>query len=246
VAGFADRVRDTSAEVFIRALAIDPTAPAADQAAAWRAALAGAATMEQQRRALTELAMLGDLQPADLAAGQASRAIDEVQAEILAARNNAALGRTDQAAMALRRHAGSNSGAAEMLIQVLADAGRTDEALAECDRAISRFGGGKIAHDKLNILALAGRLSEAGAFATSLLATKDLAPEQRVMLRKHLIQNRADQGNWPEAEQMSRDALAENTGSNDFTWALITAQANQGHLDQAWAIYQTTGRRPVS
>jgi tetratricopeptide (TPR) repeat protein len=239
-AEFADRVRGSRAEVFIRALAIDTAAPETDQAAAWRAALASADTMEQHRRALNELAVLGDLQAADLAAGQASLAIDDVQAGILSARNDAAQGRLDQAVMNLRRHAVSNSAAAEMLIEVLAEAGRIDEALAECDRAISRFGGGKIAHDKLNILARADRISEADAFATSLLAGRDLAAEQRVMLRRRLIHNRAEQGNWPEAERMCRDALAEYPGDPDFGWALIAAQANQGHLDQAWSTYQAT------
>jgi Domain of unknown function (DUF4365) len=242
-ADFADRIAGTRAEVFIRALAMDPAIPAADQAVAWRAALASADTMEQQRRALTELAMLGDLQADDLAVGKASQAINDVQAEVLSARSDAARGHIDQAVMSLRRHAESNSGAAEMLIEVLAAAGRIDEALAECDRAVSRFGGGKIAHDKLNILARAGRIEEADAFATGLLAGGDLAAEQRAILRRRLIQNRADACEWPDVERMCREALAENPGDTDFTWGLITAQANQGHLDQAWSSYQAT--KPV-
>lgn len=237
-ASFADPVAGTRAEVFIQALVMDPSAPHADQAAAWRAALASADTAEQQRRALNELAVLGDLQAADLAVGKASRTINDGQAEILSARNDAAQGRIDQAVMSLRRHTASNSAASETLIEILAQAGRIDEALAECDRAIGRFGGGKIAHDKLNILARAGRISEADAFATSLLAGRDLAAEQRVMLRRRLIQNRASQGQWPEAERVCREALAENPGDDDFTWGLITAQANQGHIDQAWTSYR--------
>jgi hypothetical protein len=55
-AEFADRVRGSRAEVFIRALAVDAAAPEADHAAVWRTALASAATMGQQRRALNELA----------------------------------------------------------------------------------------------------------------------------------------------------------------------------------------------
>jgi tetratricopeptide (TPR) repeat protein len=239
-ASFADLVTGTWAEVFIRALAADPTAPDEGQAAAWRSALASADTAEQQRRAVNELAALGELQPADLAHAQASRAINGTLAEVLAARNDAARGRVDQAVMTLRRHNESDSGASELLVEVLAEAGRTDEALAECDRAISRFGGGKIAHDKLNILARAGRITEADAFATSLLAGKDLAAEQRVMLRRRLISNHAGQGTWPAVEQMCREALAETPGDTDFTWALITAQANQGHLNQAWVTYQAT------
>src|SRR5262249_46912016 len=37
---------------------------------------------------------------------------------------------------------------------------------------------------------------------------------------------------------MLREALAENPGHSEFSWGLITAQANQGHLDQAWSSYQ--------
>lgn len=105
-----------------RALVIDPSDSAAEQAAAWRAALASTDIMEQQRRALYQLAALGELQPDDLAAGQASRAIGEAQAQILSARSDAARGRTEQAVMSLRQHAESNSAAAEMLIEVLAGA----------------------------------------------------------------------------------------------------------------------------
>jgi tetratricopeptide (TPR) repeat protein len=236
--GFGQLVPGSRAEIFIRALVIDPSAPAAEQAAAWRAALASADTMEQQRRALYQLAALGELHPDDLAAGQASRAIGEAQAQILSARNDAAQGRTEQAVMSLRQYADSNSAAAEMLIEVLAGAGRIEDALAECDRAMNRFGAGKTAHDKLNILARAGRLDQADAFATSLLAGSDLAPEQRIMLWQRLIQNRADRGDWPAAENMCREALAENPDDAEFASGLITAQANQGHLDQAWATYE--------
>jgi hypothetical protein len=112
----------------------------------------------------------------------------------LAARSDFARGEVQRAVMVLRSHAESNSAAAETLIEVLARVQRTEEALAECDRAISRFGAGKIAHDKLNILAEAGRLDEADAFATRLLAGPDLAAEQRVILWQRLIQNRADRG----------------------------------------------------
>ncbi len=237
-ASFGQLVTGTRAETFIGALAIDSSAPAAEQATAWRAALASAEAMEQQRRALYQLAALGELQPDDLAAGQASQAIGKDQAQILSARNDAALGRINQAVISLRQHAESNSAAAEMLIEVLAEAGRTDDALAECERAISRFGAGKTAHDKLNILARAGRLDDADTFATSLLAGSDLAPEQRITLRQRLATNRANRGDWRGAEKICREALAENPDDPEFAWGLVTAQANQGHLDQAWTTYR--------
>ena len=237
-AGFADLVKGVGAKAYIRALVIDPSMPRGEQAAAWRAALPSADTMEQQRRALYQLAVLGELQVSDLAVGRASRAISAAQAEVLSARNDAAQSRVDQAVMSLRKHAESNSSAAEMLVEVLTGANRIDEALAECDHAIGRFGAGKIAVDKLNILARAGRMDEADAFALRLLAGQDLATEQRVALRIRLIQNRAKQGHWTEVEQMNREALAESPDNDDFMWGLITAQANQGRLEQAWSSYQ--------
>jgi tetratricopeptide (TPR) repeat protein len=237
-ASFAGLVTGTSAEVFIRALALDASVPVTDQAAAWRDALASAITFEQQRGALYHFAALGELQAADLAAGTARHAIDEIQAEVLSARCDAARGEVEPAVMRLRRHADTNSAAAEMLVEVLVQAGRTDEALAECDRAVNRFGAGTIAHDKLNILAQAGRIDEADAFAIRLLAGPDLAAEQRVTLRQRLIHNSADGGDWRAAEDLCREALAESPDDPGFLWGLITAQANQGHLDQAWSTYR--------
>ena len=240
-AGFTALVAGISAEVFIRALALDASVPAADQARAWRDALASASTFEQQRGALYHLAALGELHSADLAVGKASHAIDDIQSEILSARSDAAGGEVQRAVkravMSLRRHAVKSSAAAEMLVEVLAREGRLDEALAECDRAINRFGAGKIAHDKLNILVQAW-LDEADDFATRLLAGPDLAAEQRVMLRQRLIQNRADHGDWRAAEDLCREALAESPDDPGFAWGLMTAQANQGHLDQAWSTYR--------
>ena len=88
------------------------------------------------------------------------------------------------------------------------------------------------------------RLDEADAFATKLLAGPDLATEQRVILRQRLIQNRADRGDWRAAEDLCREALAGSPDEPSFAWGLITAQANQGHLDQAWSTYRQL-RPPV-
>ena len=236
-ARFAAPVAGTDAEVFIRALTLDASMPAADKARAWRDALAAASTVEQQRAALYDLASLGELQDADLESGRASNAISDVQTEILSARNDAAKGQIERAVMSLRSHADSNSAAAELLIEVLTQAGRIDEALAECDRAITRFGTVTTAHEKLNILARSGRTDEAEAFATRLLAGPDLAPEQRTMLRQRLIQNCAARGDWQAAEDLCREALAESPDDPGFAWSLITAQANQGRMDQAWSTY---------
>jgi hypothetical protein len=99
-------------------------------------------------------------------------------------------GRIDPAVNVLREHRDAYPSAAELLIEVLECAGRTDEALEECDLAVTRFGGGTLAHYKLNILARADRQQEADAYTTSLLASASaLVPEQRIPIRQTLIQN---------------------------------------------------------
>lgn len=242
--GFADLVKETRAEAFIRALAMDPALPPAERAAVWHAAMAGADTYEQQRRALYQLAVLGELLPAYLQAARESLAVNEVQAAIMAARNDAARGRVQQAVMSLRTHAASSPAAAETLIEVLAGAGDLDGALAECDRSISRFGADKVAHDKLNLLVRAGRIDDADAYATALLSGQSLASEQRVTLRRRLIQNRAERNQWPQTEDLCREALTEFPEDSGFAWGLIMAQANQGHYEQAWSTFQDL-RPPV-
>jgi hypothetical protein len=162
-----------------------------------------------------------------------------VATAVLTARNDAANGRVDPAVTVLREHRDAYPPAAELLIEVLEGAGRTEEALKESDLAIAKFGDSTFAHNKLNILARAGRQEEAEAYATTLLASPSaLAPEQRIRLRQVLIQNRFNARDFAAAEHLSLDALTENPGDADFAWALITAQANQDHMDQAAASYQ--------
>ena len=100
-------------------------------------------------------------------------------------------------------------------------------------------GDNSFAHNKLNMLARAGRQQEAEAYATSLLASPSaLAPEQRNRVRQVLIGNRIHARDFAAAEHLSRDGLAENPDDANFAWALITAQAEQDHMDQAAATYQ--------
>jgi tetratricopeptide (TPR) repeat protein len=235
---FAAQTTDPAAAAFIEALATDPSAGPAARAGAWRAALAVAATHEQTRRALYQLAAIGQLTDADIGAGEGRGSVSAEAIAVLIARNDAANGQVDPAVTVLREHRDAYPPAAELLIEVLEREGRTDEALEESDLAIAKFGDGTFAPNKLNILARAGRQQDAEAYATSLLAsTSALAPEQRIRLRRVLIQNRFNARDFAAAEYLSRDALAENPGNADFAWALITAQTNQGHMDQAAASY---------
>ena len=90
---------------------------------------------------------------------------------MLTARNDAAGGQTDAAVAVLRAHRDTYPSAAELLIEILKLAGRLDEAVEESGRAVAAFGDGTFAHNRLNILARAGRQEEAEAYATSLLAS---------------------------------------------------------------------------
>lgn len=180
---------------------MDPELPVEDRVAVWRAALAAVEQPAQQRRALYQLAALGSLTSDDLLSPHVTPRIDSAQREILTARNDATQGRVQQAVFVLRQHAGTNPAANEMLVEVLTLAGRIDEALAECDNSITRFGADKVAHDKLNLLVAAGRLPEAHAFAVRLLAGPELAPELRLRLRTRLIGHSQSMNDWARAEQ---------------------------------------------
>jgi tetratricopeptide (TPR) repeat protein len=238
-ASFATQTTDPAAAAFIEALATDPSTGPVALAAVWRNALAAATTHEQTRRALYQLAAVGQLTGADIAAGEGRGSVSAEAIAVLTARNDAANGHADPAVTVLREYRDAYPPAAELLIEVLEHAGRTEEALEESDLAIARFGDSTFAHNKLNILARAGRQQEAEAYATSLLASpRALAPEQRIRLRQVLIQNHFNARDFAAAEHLSRDALAESPGDADFAWALITAQANQGHMEQATASYQ--------
>jgi len=238
-ASFAAQATDPAAAAFIGALATDPSRGPAALAAAWRTAVAAATTHEQARRALYQLAAAGQLADADIAAAEGRGSVSAQAIAVLTARNDAANGQADAAVTVLREHRDAYPPAAELLIEVLELTGRTDEALEECDRAITRFGDGIFAHNKLNILARAGRQEEAEAYATSLLASPSaLQSEQRIRLRQVLIQHRFDARDFAAAEHMCRDALAGYPDDADFAWALITAQANQGDMDRAAASYQ--------
>jgi Domain of unknown function (DUF4365) len=233
--GFAALVAGTDAEDLIRPLLLDPALPDADKAAAWRTALTASAEPIHQRRAAYRLAALGQLTAEDLEAPQVALNFDAAHRDVLLARSEAARGRIQQAVIALRRYSATNPAAAEMLVEVLANDGQFDAAVAECDRSIARFGADKIAHDKLNLLVRAGRVAEAHAFAATLLAGQDLEPEQRITLRQRLIGHSAQHGDWATMEQQCRDAYAAHPEQSDFVWNLIAAQANQGRFEAAWA-----------
>lgn len=200
-ARFAAQTTDPAAAVYIQALAVDPGRGPAALAAASRRALAAAFTPEQIRRALYQLAAVGQLSDADIAVAEGRGAVSPEAVTVLTARNDAAGGQTDAAVAVLRAHRDTYPSAAELLIEILKLAGRLDEAVEESGRAVAAFGDSTFAHNRLNILARAGRQEEAEAYATSLLASATaLMPEQRLRLRQVLIQNRFIDGDFAAAE----------------------------------------------
>lgn len=160
---FAAQTTDPAAAVYIQALAVDPGRGPAALAAASRRALAAAFTPEQIRRALYQLAAVGQLSDADIAVAEGRGAVSPEAITVLTARNDAAGGQTDAAVAVLRAHRDTYPSAAELLIEILKLAGRLDEAVEESGRAVAAFGDGTFAHNRLNILARAGRQEEAEA-----------------------------------------------------------------------------------
>lgn len=133
-ASFAAQAADPAAAAFIEALATAPSRGPAALAAAWRIALATASTHEQTRRALYQLAAAGQLTGADIAAAEGRESASAEAIAVLTARNDAANGQADAAVTVLREYRNTYPPAAELLIEVLEIAERTDEAVEECDR----------------------------------------------------------------------------------------------------------------
>ena len=89
-ARFAAQTTDPAAAVYIQALAVDPSRGPTALAAAWRRALAAAVTPEQIRRALYQLAAIGQLADADIAVAEGCGAVSPEAVTVLTARNDAA------------------------------------------------------------------------------------------------------------------------------------------------------------
>ncbi|MEV4826811.1 hypothetical protein AB0K25_00565 [Micromonospora sp. NPDC049257] len=75
-----------------------------------------------------------------------------------------------------------------MLIEVLREAGRYDEALAACDETWTGYGTLKALQEKLNILASRGDLDGTDECAKDLLATGELAAEHRKALHRRITE----------------------------------------------------------
>ncbi|MEU7844721.1 DUF4365 domain-containing protein [Micromonospora sp. NPDC049114] len=235
-ARFADAMRNTAAEPLIRALAADPGQPRATTDAMWRRALEHADTTLAARISLNHLASAGALNADDLDRVATLANLDADDRAIFTARNAAATGDLDAAVTTLQSQRSPAAG--EVLIELLREAGRYDEALAACVDVWATYAAVKALIEKVNILALSGNLDAADASTAELLATGELAVEQRRQLHGRIIQRRIEQADWTGAEMCCRTALKDEPHNPDYGWGLITAQLNQDRWDDAWVSYR--------
>jgi hypothetical protein len=228
-----ERANSDHARAVIRALTADPDLPAPEQAGLWREVLTCDASAESSMLALHRLARLGIWPLPKLDVLHAAGVIDDMVHDVLSARAMAGCGQLPAAISTLRNHAARSPIAAEVLVDVLDEAGRYDEALDEAAHGFDRFGESILAHKRLNLLVLAGRPDDAATEAHRLLARADTAPELRIRTRRRLIIHYACAGDWAAVEEQARAALGEAPGSADFQWDLIDATLNQGRLQRA-------------
>jgi tetratricopeptide (TPR) repeat protein len=233
---FAARASTQGTRDVVSALLAEHGLPAEEQAELWRAVLSGEPAGESRMLALHRLACLGEWPLPGLDDLRDSGVIDDIHHDILAARAQAGRGDLSAALPVLRNHAAASPIAAEMLVDLLQEAGRFDEALDEAARGFELFGETILAHKRLNLLVLADQPDEAAAEAIRLLARPDTAPELRLRTRQRLIGHHAFRGDWPAVEDQARAGLTEFPGRADLQWNLIAATWNRGQLDRAWAL----------
>ncbi|WP_230417228.1 DUF4365 domain-containing protein [Micromonospora tarapacensis] len=233
---FGDAMRGTPTEPLIRALAADSCQPATATVAVWRIALDNADTTLAARICLNQLASRGALDPTDLDRVAALANLDDGDRVAYTARNAAGSGNLDGAVTLLR--SAWSPAAGELLIEVLREAGRYDEALVVCDETWTGYGALKALQEKVNILAIRGDLDGADECAKDLLATGELAAEHRKALHRRLIERRATRNDWAGVEACCRAALKDEPAEHDHAWALIISQLNQNRWDAAWTSYR--------
>ncbi|MDG4834192.1 DUF4365 domain-containing protein [Solwaraspora sp. WMMD1047] len=233
---FGDAVRGTPAELLIRALVADTNRPAASVIGMWRTALDTADTALAARICLNQLASRGALDATDLHRMAALANLNDGDRVVLTARNAAAGGDLDTAVTLLRSVRSPSAG--EILIDILREAGRYDEAVAVCDDVWGTYGALKGLQEKVNILAIRGDLDAADRCARELLATGELAAEQRGALHRRLIKHSATRKDWTSVEACCRAALKDEPTNHDYAWALIISQLNQNRWEAAWASYR--------
>lgn len=232
---FAEAMQGTPAEPLLRAITAGPAQPRDQTVALWRTALETADDPMTARTCLLQLTSLGALTPGDLERSRRAANLDDQDRVLFTARSIAAAGNLDTAVTLLR--AQDSPAAAEILAELLAGAGRFDDAVAVCDDAWTRYGALKALQDKVNIVAARGDLDGAEACAAQLLATGELPAEHRHQIHRRMISRRAGNGDWAGVEATCRTALRERP-DDELAWMLICAQLNQSRWDTAWDTYR--------
>jgi hypothetical protein len=124
-------MQGTPAEPLLRAITADPDQPRDQSVALWRTALETADDPLTARTCLLQLTSLGALTLSDLERSRRVANLDDQDRVLFTTRNIAAAGNLDMAVTLLR--AQDSPAAAEILAELLAGAGRFDDAVAVCE-----------------------------------------------------------------------------------------------------------------
>jgi len=157
--------------------------------------------------------------------------------ETLRARSQAARGETDAAARTLRPYLSVSAVAAESFVEILEDCGLPDAALAECERALERFGNASLAAKRWNLLLRLDRTREAVDHAYAMLARSDFPAGVRTTLREFIVSDANERHDWHTVEEHCTAALREGSGSPLLAWAYIGVAYNRRRWTGAWERY---------
>lgn len=154
--------------------------------------------------------------------------------ELLKARSQAANGELDAAVRAIRPYARLSAIATETLVEILADAGRREEALTQCEHGLQRFPTAPLVVKQWSLLAGLERNEDAAARAVALLARPGLSPGLRAMLRDYLIAEAHQRRDWSVVDEYCHAALLDGAEHSAVKWAYIRAAYNRHRWREAW------------
>jgi hypothetical protein len=153
----------------------------------------------------------------------------------------------------LRTAARHALGAAEVLLGMLAAAGRLDEAKTELELLAARYSKATLAPIVVPALMRAGRHGEAAELARDGLATGTLEGRDRTTLLRVAIEAAATGNDWMRVETLSRDELNRLAGLNaaavaddieTYTWARLAALIRLRRHGDAADLLATSGVTP--
>jgi hypothetical protein len=149
---------------------------------------------------------------------------------------------------ALRQLAPSSIVAAEVLVQALAEAGTTDQAVAAVDAALRRHAQQIFHLLKVDVLRRAGRHDEANVAARAALLDDRLHRYERRQLFKRVAADAGARDDPHEVIRLCQSALAGTPAAfadRELVWWLIQCQLNLGAIADAWDTWDRCRLPPV-